>query len=65
MCVCLVVLSVCYSVFTLGCAQFHGCPSPASSMLGSRTTCRMASACLMREMRDGIAWAAEVDIAIQ
>ncbi len=32
MCVCFVGLSVCVSVFMLGCAQFHGCPSPASSM---------------------------------
>ncbi len=31
MCVCLVGLSVCFSVFMLGCAQLHGCPSPASS----------------------------------
>ncbi len=30
--VCLVGLSVCFSVFMLSHAQFHGCPSPASSM---------------------------------
>ncbi len=32
MCVCLVGLSVGYSVFMLGCAQFHGCLSPALSL---------------------------------
>ncbi len=32
MCVCLVGLSVGFSVFMLGHAQFHRCPSPASSL---------------------------------
>ncbi len=30
---CFVGLSVCVSVFTLGRAQFHGCPSPALSVV--------------------------------
>ncbi len=34
---CFVRLSVCFSVYTLGHAQFHGCLSPASSMAGDST----------------------------
>ncbi len=38
---CFVGLSVCFSVSMLGHAQFHGCPSPASSLcFANRMECR-------------------------